>query len=267
MKAFFFFLCVLIAPINGFGMRDNYQLVLFTIPKSGTHLLEKYFFLLKEIHPKIQFPLIVHFYDPRYPPSFIHASVRKVQNKGKKILPIFLVRDLRDIYISALNYADRKWFLSHDPLGVEWLDRLTRSERLMDLIRGISMFPGALCMVPMYDRNINYMQILEREFFEYCLVRFEDLVGPRGGGDYNTQLETIERLASWSGVNLSLEEVEWVAQKLFGKEGVPAAVTSTFNKGIIGKWKEEFTEEHTEEFKKRHNWYLVKYGYEHDENW
>lgn len=267
MKKLLTLFVILIFPVYGFGSNSNARLVLFTVPKSGTHLLEKYFFLLKEIHPRVQSPLIVHFYDPRYPPNFIPPSVKKIQNEGKKIIPIFLIRDLRDIYISALNYASRDWFLSNYPNGVEWIDRLTRPERLMDLVQGTTMFPGALCVVPMYDRSINYLQIFEQAFLEYCLVRFEDLIGPMGGGDYETQLHTIYRLASWSDVDLSPKEAEWIAERLFGKEGAPNSISSTFRTGMIGKWKEEFTEEHKKEFKKRNNWFLVKYGYEEDDNW
>jgi len=41
----------------------------------------------------------------------------------------------------------------------------------------------------------------------------------------------------------------------------------TFRKGDVGGWRETFTEEHKDLFKKHDNGWLVKLGYEKDENW
>lgn len=78
------------------------------------------------------------------------------------------------------------------------------------------------------------------KFFE-CLknnphalvVRFENLVGPKGSGSEILQKNEVKRIANYLELTVSDEEIEEVCQKLFGG-------TKTFKKGQIGTWKSKF---------------------------
>ena len=91
-------------------------------------------------------------------------------------------------------------------------------------------------------------------------IRFEDLIGPNGGGDWETQLETIQKIADHLGITVTEEKIERVARNLFGGTG-------TFRKGQIGAWKKHFKEHHKQAFKAIAGQLLVDLGYETDFDW
>ena len=69
------------------------------------------------------------------------------------------------------------------------------------------------------------------------MVRFEDLVGPGGGGSEEAQRLAVERVAAHLGVEVGEGTTRAVEEDLFG-------VGRTFRRGRIGGWREEFTAEH-----------------------
>ena len=93
-----------------------------------------------------------------------------------------------------------------------------------------------------------------------CAVKFEDLVGPAGGGSTQRQHETINRIAHHLDINLSSPIISLIAQELFGQ-------SITFRQGKIGAWKEYFTQEHKDLFKKYAGQLLIDLGYEYDFDW
>ena len=91
-------------------------------------------------------------------------------------------------------------------------------------------------------------------------VRFESLVGPEGGGAREDQIREIINIGRHMGLKISEEKALAIAQELFGG-------TNTFRKGQIGAWKEEFSAEHKELFKKHAGQLLIDLGYEKDFDW
>jgi hypothetical protein len=92
-----------------------------------------------------------------------------------------------------------------------------------------------------------------------CTVRFENLIGPHGGGSLELQKKEIEKISNYVGVT-SKKAKNNCLKNLFGG-------TSTFRKGGIGSWKKHFTEEHKQLFKKFGGKLLIELGYEKDLNW
>ena len=74
------------------------------------------------------------------------------------------------------------------------------------------------------------------------VVKFEDLVGRRGGGDDRTQIETVAKLADYLGLELSRQKLVDVCANVFWPEA------KTFRKGQIGDWREHFGPEHIAAF-------------------
>jgi hypothetical protein len=92
------------------------------------------------------------------------------------------------------------------------------------------------------------------------MVKFEDLVGPRGGGSAETQKRTVERVARHVGLEPEERMMRTVEENIFG-------VSNTFRKGQIGGWREEFSEEHARAAREIAGPLLVKLGYEADPEW
>lgn len=93
------------------------------------------------------------------------------------------------------------------------------------------------------------------------VIRFEDLIGPKGGGSETRQLQTIRQLADHLDLTLSTDEVRYIRENVFSTD------SSTFRKGLIGDWKNHFTPEHVDAFKQEAGDWLVKMGYEEDDHW
>jgi hypothetical protein len=91
-------------------------------------------------------------------------------------------------------------------------------------------------------------------------IRFEDLVGEKGGGNSQKQHDLIATLSQKLNLSLSEEQYQKIEENIFGE-------SHTFRKGKIGAWKTHFTPKIKAEFKKRLSQYLIEWGYETDNNW
>jgi hypothetical protein len=95
---------------------------------------------------------------------------------------------------------------------------------------------------------------------EAVMVKFEDLVGTRGGGSAEVQRLAVGRVATHVGTSVSEQTMRLVEETLFG-------VGRTFRKGQIGGWREEFSPEHEQATKDVVGPLLVELGYEAGPNW
>jgi hypothetical protein len=93
------------------------------------------------------------------------------------------------------------------------------------------------------------------------MVRFEDLVGPMGGGSLESQLKTLKLIAEHVGMIIEDEKLLKIAKRIYYKK------SRTYRRGEIGGWKETFDDEIKTLFKKEHGELLVNLGYEIDFNW
>lgn len=93
------------------------------------------------------------------------------------------------------------------------------------------------------------------------LIRFEDLVGAKGGGSGQKQSETVRKLVEHLEIDLSEDKLNQIAGDVHN------ANSRTFRKGVIGGWRDEFTAEQSQWFKEKFNDLLVTLGYEEDDAW
>ena len=93
------------------------------------------------------------------------------------------------------------------------------------------------------------------------VCRFEDLVGERGGGSVERQLRGIEMIGEHIGRPLGPGQAEAIVSRTWSQK------SSTFRKGVIGDWRNHFTEEHKQAFKEQAGAELVRLGYEDDLDW
>jgi len=172
-----------------------------------------------------------------------YASIM-VKNRCKIIL---IYRDPRDQIISYIYYRKK---MGHDK-------HLSIDKAISSLIMHSDMY---------YEKNIKNIKSFYDAYLPWSdipgalTVRFEDLVGPQGGGCIQKQYECIKKINAHLEYNNNDEMLAYVANNLFGD-------TRTFRKGIIGDWKNHFTPAHKQAFKEVAGQLLIDLGYEKDFNW
>jgi hypothetical protein len=173
--------------------------------------------------------------------------------RGEGFKTVCLLRDPRDVAVSQMHYLKRqRKHFAHEAFMALSSDH----ERLLVCIRG-----GELGGRKLQSLDQRYRQFLGWEQDEGAVVvKFEDLVGPRGGGSAEVQRRAVERVATHVGILLNERKMRLVEENLFG-------VGRTFRKGQIGGWREEFSPEHERAAKEVAGPLLLELGYEAGPNW
>ncbi len=143
---------------------------------------------------------------------------------------VCILRDPRDVAVSQMHYIKR---LKKHPVHEGFAALPTDGERLMFSIRGGEL--GGREMLSLDERYRRFSGWASEE--GAVVVRFEDLVGPRGGGSAGAQRRAVGKVAAHLGVAADEATLARVGEGIFG-EG------QTFRKGMIGGWREEFSAEH-----------------------
>lgn len=170
---------------------------------------------------------------------------------------VVITRDPRDVVVSGAHYIAR---LKRHRLHDRFVRDLPRAEdRLMASIRGLPASNGDRGLGPVGRRIERYRGWLHVPSAYVC--RFEDLVGPDGGGSAEAQRREIEGIARHIDRPLDRDGLERVAAAVWSPG------SSTFRKGAIGDWSNHFTEAHKSAFKEEAGRLLVELGYERDLDW
>ncbi len=231
-----------------------------SIPKAGTHLLERALCL----HPRLYRKLL---------PTLSNASLRRwggLDGLLAKLRPgqviashlrfeasfpevvlrrhvpvIFLIRDPRDLVVSQVNYVARR---SDHRFAKAFAQKAGLRDRLQLAIVG--------------DPEHRLRSVGARlEAYEGWLrsdalvVRFEDLVGPEGGGDADRQAETVRAIYRHVGLPVDAAFVTKVCGRLFSSK------SPTFRRGSIGQWRDHFDDELEELFEKTAGEVTRAFGY------
>lgn len=196
-------------------------------------------------------------YRPEYERLFI--------KKGLKV--ILMIRDPRDQIISRIFYV------YNNTERYKGLQALSISELIEGYIgdANYTNFPDLLSSHIAYESapEGKYISNIKQFYDAYlpwgstsiCYVmKFENLVGCKGGGNDAAQLNEIRNLASFLNLNVGELEIQNIVNKLFGK-------SLTFREGTISNWKKYFSDSHKAQFKKVAGQLLIDLKYETDFNW
>ncbi|MEH6649436.1 MAG: sulfotransferase domain-containing protein [Motiliproteus sp.] len=177
--------------------------------------------------------------DNRYPIHLIDYNLRKKSNEyfceahlpysetmNRIILShsakmIYIVRDPRDIILSYINHMERD---DDYPLHGLFKQASNISEKIKLVLDGES-YNGSKWLSPIkqrIDRSVGWA-----DCDSAILVKFEELIGSKGGGDDTKQISAVQRIMDFIGAEGVAEEV---ASKIFDKN------SETFNKGQAGRW-------------------------------
>lgn len=243
---------------------DRKKIVILTIPKGGTHLIKKAAALISGqkvawIKPAdiLQFDPTVHLLKNEtisISHLFPHLDIIKTVS-SKDFIKIVLIRDPRDVFVSQVDWLARckEWVWWVPQTLFDEFERLSYEEKLSYVIKD---FPALYYNIPYFTRKaVEWMK--DPSVF---ICRFEDLVGPEGGGNREQQEQTIKALATHMGYNLSRQSIEEIARQLYGG-------TLTFRNGQIGSWTFWFGSYHKQLLKEIMGQDLIDLGYVSDNNW
>lgn len=195
---------------------------------------------------------------------------RMLSSRGVRI--VFIIRDPRDLVVSHAHWvtsdqhgsqSNRLFYKSLSSLDQRimtsicgrpegWNEGKPSKDELISLqYHGVREHIGL--------RLGRYLPWLSCE--SVCTVKFERLVGSRGGGTAQMQEEEVRRVADFLGVELSPKAMSSLLGKIFDPS------SKTFRRGQIGSWKEEFNELHKLVFKTVAGAELIELGYESGFDW
>lgn len=242
------------------------KFIVLTIPKSGTHLINKLVTMLTDrkrnttweqpfklggflfvgdnpecfidnalfaeklnsVFSKQEFP-ITHFN--------LGTPVKTFLQTHPDWVPIIQIRDLRDACVSCV-------FMCKDAIAKE-IGTYNFDQQLMYVITMRDKTPA--------NKIINIYRYAEEAVYWYhredvIVCRFEHLVGEQGGGSLEKQQQQVLAIAQALKVDLDADGLDVICRDLFGVTRGPQ-LYSNFRKGQIGSWKQYFKYSHQKAFK------------------
>jgi len=240
-----------------------------SVPKAGSHLLARCLVLMGMVNSRQHAHYlhskqhIARAFSRLKPGEFLTAHlpysefVKQLMEQTSARM-VLIIRDPRDVVVSHFHYVTYKD--PHHRLRSYYRNLPSDAERLLTSIRGIKPPPGQEHLY-LPDIRQRFRGLLTWRDHGAYLVRFEDLVGPQGGGRREKQLEEITHIARHIGWPLTSSQVEEIAQRLF------YTGSATFRKGTIGDWRNYFKDVHKQVFKEIAGDLLVELGYENHQDW
>ncbi|WP_404789615.1 sulfotransferase domain-containing protein [Altericista sp. CCNU0014] len=176
----------------------------------------------------------------------------------------FIYRDLRDV---AVSHA--RWVTKEERIFLHDIYRQYPSfdEQLMSSIKGVPLGSpfGSNLSQPDIGTDFSRWQGWIAEPSALA-VKFEDLVGERGGGSEEKRLYLVEQILDYLEINLPLERIK----SQFASRALDPEESHTFKKGgkgSIGGWQAYFKDGHKQAFKEVAGQLLVDLGYEENMTW
>lgn len=171
---------------------------------------------------------------------------------------VFLYRDPRDIAVSMSYFLGSKdnW---KGRAGIKrHLSKLSADDRLMAILKGD--YPSPVYWSRLYqleggirDHMMMFAGFVADSSFDVIPCCFEDMIGPKGGGNLEAQIDLM-----------------WTLQLKLQIPGVPAVFAKqiynprspSFRRGQIGDHRNEFNDEHRAFFESLPQDFMEIYGYE-----
>lgn len=151
--------------------------------------------------------------------------------RAARIKPIFIYRDPRDCLVSAVHYAFIQGYPEHISRR---LSGLSEEDALLALLSGgDSLIPFA----SWFDAYRPWLSVPDA-----ITLRFEDIIGARGGGSDARQRECLGNVVSGLGIQVTHQVFDDALTMAFN----PRA--GTFRSGQIGGWQESFSKKVAQEF-------------------
>jgi sulfotransferase 6B1 len=177
---------------------------------------------------------------------------------------LFIYRDLRDVAVSHARWVtkEERIFL-HDL----YLRQPSFDVQLMSSIKGVPVGSPLGSNVSQPDIGSDFLRWSGWvKDSETLAVKFEDLVGERGGGSETKRIDIVQQILDHLSISMPGHQVT----EKFASYTLNPSESHTFKKGgkgSIGGWRTLFKAEHKTEFKKVAGDILVHLDYEKDLSW
>ncbi len=264
------------------GPVQHDDFVVNAIPKCGTHLImnclhwmlnksvdEGYDYVTEEQYTPDVARKYSAFIQSLKGKPFIHKThVPFYQNMENTFLEagmkwIFCIRDPRDAVVSLVFYLENRFGDQRDFMSIDSAiyDPLTIDQKIE------AVLTGSCCT--------NYMATYLKPFVGWTkssqglTIRFEDLIGPQGGGQRDSQIQAIKQIASYLHVTLSEQEIRRIAvhTNSFSTPIVQNALGTSYTLGQTGNWRLFFNDANKNLFKELFGTELIQLGYEPNGHW
>lgn len=258
-----FFLCMAGSLFSAPSQPKEQKILFTSIPKAGTHLLKKAIRMITgdvpirwigiskvdQFNPRVDLRL-----PNRITGTHLFPEVDKVRTQfSDQYKKVLIIRDPRDIMVSFMHHLlKRMIWCGHTTFDYDRFENLSLEERMKETL----LFPDAF-RNPKTCFEFAAQWIKDPTVF---VIRFEDLVGSRGGGSDKKQKETLAALANYLGYSLSEDEIAEISDNLYGG-------TWSFREGKIGKWKKYYNKENKQLFKSLMGQSVIDLGYEKNDKW
>lgn len=268
---------------KAFKNSKNKQLIICnSYPKSGTHLLYQILYSLSEFNKWDDIVSVQALCGIMNTASHLRWKLGSAPNNSivrshlmncqeiESILQefdykmIFIYRDLRDVAISHARWITKEPRIFLHPY---YLQLNNFDLQLMSSIKGVPVGTPLGSNISQPDIGQDFIRWKEWINKPTALaVKFEDLVGERGGGCEKNRIETIKKITEYLKVNLSSKEIN----QNFTSIDMNPEESHTYRKGGKGKlggWEKVFKTEHKTAFKQVAGDLLIELGYEKNLNW
>lgn len=277
--------------------KNSSDLWLVTMRKAGTHMMTKFLRLLtanneqeynyvKETSDDYRAGLVIA-NTPKHCVKFGHLPYQKEDYQYHQLYnqkKILLVRDPRDILVSGSHFIPKIFELSNQNSPPPWaVDYVTTAGPFLERYAKLPLDERLTCMItqkvpdklleftPLYYQEDTSKFIPPFDFAKQIhaaadfmsspdtlVIRFEDLIGPKGGGSIEAQKKCFEKIARFVGAYYNNDMYEKLSGDLYGG-------SFTFRKGSKNSWKTSFSEKNIKLFEKHFGKDLVQMGYSEKE--
>lgn len=174
--------------------------------------------------------------------------------KERNAITFFLIRDPRDWIVSVIKHPPISGVdIFGGPIGDRHFLSLNNDQKIRYILEGTPVYYSIL---ETYHRFLGW-----KNSPVCCALRFEALLGPRGGSySVSEQIAELRKIADALYIDVDDDILLEAFDESFG-------VGKVFSKAKTGSWKEYFNAENKELFKQRLGTLLIELGYEKDNNW
>jgi sulfotransferase 6B1 len=243
-----------------------------SMPKSGTHLLATLYDQLEGM--RLSGRLVAFDCGDRFDPAPRLKEIDKVLRRlrdsryvgghlicepeieamvrERNIKLVTILRDPRAVIVSGAHYVmDAKQLKGRDEALELFPDR---DSMLRALVFGYAE-PGEKFYFPeIGERFRAYASWVDSSVG--LTVRFEDLIGGRGGGSDDEQVEKVAQIVQFLGYGDGAESATAIAERLFSEKVI------TFRAGTIDSWREDLPADLAREIEERCADSMARLGYE-----
>lgn len=256
--------CTICAPITN-HYYSNRPLLIQSIPKSGTHLL---FQCAEELGylppPSLDLPSLQEKYLPGHYYNIQHMLtdyISKPYSHCCRLVDqlynspiLFIIRDPRDVVVSMAYYLAKQ--KEYHVLS-SYMESLSPAERIASIIIGDYPIPIYINRHFSFRGNIRdlfmkYVDWLKPMSINLLPIRFEELVGSKGGGSDEAQLKTLWKMQLALHIPGSPADYQ---KNIFNVNSI------TFRSGKINSYIDEFNDGHHNLFNLLPQDFMEIFGY------